>query len=148
MRGHRGWSKDCQALRPTFSPWVGGWLEGTWGGCLWGGVSGVRWGWWWCWVVEWVLVGCMVGGWLEGSLGGAYTHPPIKGHNFKIFNFMNTHPAIHPLNILKASLCYYTHTLDGSWGGCWMVDGGGVVGEFMGWVGLWWDGWLESSWGG
>ena len=29
-----------------------------------------------------------------------------------------------------------------------VVDGGGVVGEFMGWVGVWWNGWLEGSWGG
>ena len=29
----------------------------------------------------------------------------------------------------------------------WLVDGGGVVGGFMG-VGVWWGGWLEGSWGG
>ena len=30
----------------------------------------------------------------------------------------------------------------------WVVDGGGVVGGFMRWVGGWWGGWLEGSWGG
>ena len=35
--------------------------------------------------------------------------------------------------------------------GEWLV--GWVVGEFMGWVGMWWcgwwwGGWLDSSWGG
>ena len=29
----------------------------------------------------------------------------------------------------------------------WVVDGGGVVGGFMEWVGGCWDGWLEGSWG-
>ena len=42
----------------------------------------------------------------------------------------------------------------------WVVDGGGVVEGFMGWMdvwwggcsegsnGWWWGGWLEGSWGG
>ena len=38
----------------------------------------------------------------------------------------------HPSNISKVSLCHYTYTLDGSWGGRWVV---------MGW-------WLKGSWGG
>ena len=62
---------------------------------------------------------CGVGG---GGVGcwrvhgvGAYTHPPLNSYNVKIFNFMNTHPS----NISKVSLCHYTYTLEGSWGGWW-----------------------------
>ena len=42
-----------------------------------------------CCVVVWVVVGRMVHGM------DAYTHPPIKGYNVKIFNFMNAHPPTH-----------------------------------------------------
>ena len=99
----------------------------------------------------WVVVG---GGWLEGSLGGwvcggmggggvhggvdgwrvhvvgAYTYPPIKSYNVKIFNFMNTHPPIHQTYPKCHSVTI--HIL-------WMVHrvGGGGVG-----------GWFEGSWGG
>ena len=97
-----------------FMEWVSGW----WGGQLEGSLGG-----WMC--------GGVVGGGVHGGVDGwrlhgvgAYTHPPRKSYNVKIFNFMNTHPS----NISKESLCHYAYTLDGSWGGWW------------------WGGWLEGSW--
>ena len=49
----------------------------------------------------------------------------------------------HPSNISKVSLCHYTYTLDGWWGGWWMAGGlmECVVGGFIGWVHGWWDVW-------
>ena len=88
--------------------WWGGWLEGSWGGWVCGSVGGGGLG---CWRVHGV---------------GAYTHPPMNSYNVKIFNFMNTHTLTHPSNISKVSLCHFTYTLDGSWGG-------------------WLGGWLEGS---
>ena len=61
------------------------------------------------------LGGC-VGGWRAHRVG-AKTHPPMNSYNVKIFNFMNTHPS----NISEVSLCHYTYTLEGSWGGWWWV---------------------------
>ena len=82
-----------------------------------------------------------VGGWRVHGVG-AYPHPPVNSYNVKIFNFMNTHHLpTHP--IYPVSLCHYTYTLEGLWDGWWWVVGG-----FMGWVGVWWCGWLESSWVG
>ena len=57
--------------------WWGGWLENSWGGLVCGGVGGGG-----------------VDGWRVHGVG-AYTHPPIKGYNVKIFNFMYTHPPTH-----------------------------------------------------
>ena len=80
MGGHGGWSKSCQALRPHFFS-MGGWLEGSWSGCLWGGwclggVGGVG-GWvlgqvddgvGWGWFGMGVVLGCEVGGfWVDGG---------------------------------------------------------------------------------
>ena len=53
---------------------------------------------------------------------GAYTHPPMNSYNVKIFNFMNTHPPIEHIQSVTLSLNIYF---------------GGVVGGFMGWVGVW-----------
>ena len=82
---------------------------------------------------------------------GAYTHPPMNSYNVKIFNFMNTHPS----NISKVSLCHYTYTLEGSWGGWVMVEGsrvggcvvvGCMVGRVMGWVVEGFMGWVVMEW--
>ena len=97
VRGHWGWSKGCQSLRPHFFS-VGGWLEGSWGGCLWDGDGGVGWvddrvgwRWLWCWVVEWVVVGMVVvvgWGWLVklvvvlmvgAGLGGVLVRDGVGG---------------------------------------------------------------------
>ena len=94
------------------SSW-GGWLEGSWGGLVCGGMDGGG-----------------VDGWRVHGVG-AYTHPPIKDDNVKIFNFMNTHLPTHRTYPKCHSITI--HIL-------WMVHGVGG--------GWWWDGWLESSWGG
>ena len=81
-------------------------------------------------------VGGVVGG---GGVGcwrvhgvGAYTHPPMNSYNVKIFNFINTNPPTH--QIYPVSLCHYTYTLVGSWGGWWWggcrVHGVGRVATF------------------
>ena len=68
----------------------------------------------------------------------------MSSYDIVIFHFMNTHPPTHPSNISKVSLSHYTYTLDGSWGGWWMVLGW-LEGSWGGW---WWGGWMEGSWGG
>ena len=100
-----------------------------------------------------------VGGWRVHGVG-AYTHPAMNSYIVKIFNFMNTHPPTHQTYPKCQSVTI--HMLWRVHG----VGGGGVVGEFMGWVvvgwvvggfmgwvgvwwwGAWWGGWLESSWVG
>ena len=96
---------------------VVGWLESSWGGLV--GGDGVHSG---------------VDGWRVHGVG-AYTHPPMKGYNVKIFNFMNTHPPIKHIQSVTLSLCIYC-----GWFMGWVVDGGGVVGGFMDWVHVWWCG--------
>ena len=141
-----------------FMGWmVVGWLEGSWGGWVCGGMGGWRvhgvgggdgvGGWRvhgvsWC-VVVWVVVGCMVGwvvGWAHGV--GAYTHPPIKGYNVNIFNFMNTHPPTHQTyskcHSVTMHILWRVHGMGSGW---WWV-----VGEFMGWVVGGFMGWVVVGW--
>ena len=126
---------------------VVGWLEGSLGRRVGSRVGG--------WRVHGVG-GCVVGGWRVHGVG-AYTHPPIRSYNVKIFNFMNTHPPTHltypKYHFVTIHLLWMVHG--------WVADGGGVIGGFMGWVGEWWGGWrvhrvggwvvvgwwLEGSWG-
>ena len=89
---------------------------------------------------KWVAGGVV--GWRVHGVG-AYNHPPMNSFNVKTFHFINTHPPIKHIQSVTLSLYIYFGRFMG-----WVVDGGGVVRGFMGWVGVLWNGWLESSWGG
>ena len=76
---------------------------------------------------------------------GAYIHPPIKGYNVKIFNFMNTHPPTHQTypkcHSVTIHVLWMVHGVGGGWWwGGWRVHGvdgcvvGWVVGGLIGWV--------------
>ena len=99
--------------------WWGWWLKGSWSGWWWGGSLEGSWGGWMC-----GGVGC----WRVHGVG-AHTHPPMNSYNVKIFNFMNTHPPIEHIQSVTLSLYIYF-----GWFMGWVVDGGWVVGGFMGWV--------------
>ena len=90
-----------------------------------------------------------------------YTHPCMDSFDVIIFHFMNTHlPIEHIQSVTLALFSYF------GWFMGLVMDGGGVVGGFMGWVGggvsgwrvygvgwcvMVWvvvGGWLEGSWGG
>ena len=105
---------------------VGGWLEGSLGGWVCSGVGGGG-------------VHGGVDGW-RVHVVGAYTHPPIKSYNVKIFNFMNTHPPTHQTypkcHSFTIHILWRVHGVGG--------DGGGVGGCRVHGVG----GWFEGSWGG
>ena len=110
-----GWEVGGDGVIGGFIGWMGGgvgvegfmgwWLEGSWGGWVYDGVGCGGLG---CWRVHGV---------------GAYTHPPMKSYNIKIFNFMTPTHQTYPVSL---SLYIY-------------------FGGFMGWVVV---GWLEGSWGG
>ena len=75
-----------------------------------------------------------VDGWRDHEVG-AYTHPPIKSYNVKIFNFMNTHPPTHQTYLkchsVTIHILWMVHGVGGGWWwGDWMVHGvgGGEVG--------------------
>ena len=118
-------------------------LDGSWGGWWWDGwrVHGMG-----EWVVGWVVgefMGWVVGGFL-GWVGVVVVGWMVGGFIGWVHIFMNTHhPPIEHIQNVTLSLYIYFRWFMG-----WVVDGGGVVGGFMGWMGVWWDGWLESSWGG
>ena len=83
---------------------VGGWLEGSWGEWVCGGVSGgVHGG---------------VGGWRVNGVG-AYTHPPMNSYNVKIFNFMNNHPPTHQIypkcHSVTIHILWMVHGVGGGW---------------------------------
>ena len=101
-------------------------------------------------VVGWVVVGFMGGwwwaawwgGWLESSWGVCIyspTHEQLQCQNISFYE----HPPTH--QTYPKSLCYYTYTLDRSWGGRWVV---GWMAE--GFVGGWWwgGGWRVHGVGG
>ena len=122
---------------------VGGCLDGSWGGWVCGG--GVYGG---------------VDGWRVHGVG-AYTHPPIKSYNVKMFNFMNTHPPTHQTypkcHSVTIHILWMVHGVGGGWWwGGWRVHGvggwrihgvggGGVIGGFIGWVGMWVMGWVVGG---
>ena len=85
-----------------------------------------------------------VGGWRAHGVG-AYTHPPIKSYNIKMFNFMNTHPPTNQTypkcHSVTIHILWMVHGVDDGW--WWVVEG------FMGWVDGWWVvGWRVHGLGG
>ena len=66
-----------------------------------------------------------VDGWRVHGVG-ADSHPPIKGYNVKIFNFMKTHPPIHrtypKCHSVTISILWMVHGVGGGWQWCgWRV---------------------------
>ena len=130
---------------------VGGWLESSWGGWVYGGVGG-------CGVHGWV------GGWRVHGVS-EYTHPPMNSYNVKSFNFINTHPPIKHIQSVTLLLYKYSPTHEQlschnisfyehppyhqTYPKChsvtihilwmvqgWEVGGDGVVGGFIEWMGV------------
>ena len=100
---------------------VVGWLEGSWGGLVGGGVGGWRVhgvdgdgvvGW-----LEDSWGGCVCGCVSGGGVGGWRVHR--VGANTQIFNYMNTHPPTHETypkcHSVTIHILWMVHGMGGGW---------------------------------